>query len=165
MSLLSAPTRLSAQELRRAFGAFPTGVTLVGAVIEGEPVGVLASSFTSVSLDPALVSVAFAHTSSTWPVLATRDVLGISVLSAHQGEHVARLSRPPRERFDTVTVGRGNHGELMLPGAVATFAVRPYQQVEAGDHTVAFLEVLDMRWQEDLPPLVVHRSGLHRLTT
>ncbi|MFE3287545.1 flavin reductase family protein, partial [Streptomyces sp. NPDC059233] len=55
--------------LRAVYGAFPTGVTAIAALIDGAPVGLAASSFTTVSLAPPLVSVCMAHTSSTWPVL------------------------------------------------------------------------------------------------
>ena len=56
--------------LRHVFGAFPSGVAVVAAVVDSTPVGIAASSFTSVSLDPALVSLCIAHTSTTWPLTA-----------------------------------------------------------------------------------------------
>ena len=47
---------MTLRELRDAFGTFATGVTVVTAVRpDGEPVGVTANSFTSLSLDPPLV--------------------------------------------------------------------------------------------------------------
>jgi flavin reductase (DIM6/NTAB) family NADH-FMN oxidoreductase RutF len=52
--------------LRRAFAAFPTGVTAVCALVDGEPVGMAANSFTSHSLDPPSVSVAIGRDSGTW---------------------------------------------------------------------------------------------------
>lgn len=154
---------LSATELRAAFGAFPTGVVLVGAVVDGAPVGLLASSFTSVSLDPPLVSVAVARTSSTWPLLADSPRLGIGVL-ASDSEHLVRLlSRPAADRFAGVPWCAGPHGELTIRGAAATFAVRRHDQVRAGDHDVAFLEVLELDHDRLRQPLVFHRSGLRRL--
>ena len=57
------------RELRNAFGAFPTGVVAVAALGRDGPIGIAASSFTPVSLDPPIVSVNFAHTSSTLPGL------------------------------------------------------------------------------------------------
>ncbi|HEX2744921.1 MAG TPA: flavin reductase, partial [Streptosporangiaceae bacterium] len=68
--------------LRHVFGAFPSGVAVVAAVVDNTPVGIAASSFTSVSLDPALVSLCIAHTSTTWPVLREVPRLGVSILSA-----------------------------------------------------------------------------------
>jgi hypothetical protein len=62
-----------AGRLRRVFSAFPSGVTAVSALIDGRPVGIAASSFTSVSLDPPLVSVCIAHSSTTWPAQFARS--------------------------------------------------------------------------------------------
>ena len=55
-------TLLDPKWLRHVFGAFPSGVAVVAAVVETMPVGIAASSFTSVSLDPALVSSCCAST-------------------------------------------------------------------------------------------------------
>ena len=54
---------LDPKRLREAFGVFPTGVVAVAAEVDGELVGLAASSFTSVSLEPALVSFSIANSS------------------------------------------------------------------------------------------------------
>src|SRR5258708_28096524 len=81
---ISRADPLGQTQLRRVLATFPTGVAAVAAIIDGEPAGLAASSFVSVSLDPPLVSVCIGHSSTTWPVLRTADRLGISVLGAHQ---------------------------------------------------------------------------------
>src|ERR1035438_8862664 len=86
-------------ELRRVFGTFPTGVTSVAAFAVGIPLGLAASSFTSVSLDPPIVSVCIKHGSRTWPRLRAASRLGISVLGAHQEEASRRLAAPGDDRF------------------------------------------------------------------
>lgn len=159
----TAPTGFSAAELRAGFGAFPTGVVLVGAVVDGTPVGLLASSFTSVSLEPPLVSVAVAHTSSTWPLLGASPRLGICVLAADSQHLVGQLSRPAADRFKGVPWAAGPHGELTMRGAAAVFTVRRHDQVHAGDHDVVFFEVLQLEHDQLRQPLVFHRSGLHRI--
>lgn len=55
--------------LRRAFSVYPTGVVALAAQVEGRPVGMAVNSFTSISLEPALVAVSAARTSKTWPLL------------------------------------------------------------------------------------------------
>jgi len=67
-------------ELRRVYGAYPTGVAVVAGLVDGRPAGIAASSFVPVSLDPPLVSVCVAHTSTTWPLLGGLPRIGISVL-------------------------------------------------------------------------------------
>jgi flavin reductase (DIM6/NTAB) family NADH-FMN oxidoreductase RutF len=63
---------LEPARLRRVFGSFPTGVTVVAALVDGVPTGMAASSFVSVSLEPALISICTAHTSTTCPCCAAR---------------------------------------------------------------------------------------------
>ena len=63
---------LDPARLRTAFGIFPTGVVAVAAEVDGLLVGLAASSFTSVSIDPPLVSFSIARTSKTWPTCAAR---------------------------------------------------------------------------------------------
>lgn len=159
----TAPDALAARQLRDAFGAFPTGVTVVGAVVDGRPVGMAASSFTSVSLDPPIVSVAVAHTSTTWPRLAGIDRLGVSVLAGHHHSLVSRLAGPSRDRFAEVAWHTASRGELALEGAAATFLVERHSEIVTGDHTVVFLEVRDVVHDRDAPPLVFHRSRVQRL--
>jgi flavin reductase (DIM6/NTAB) family NADH-FMN oxidoreductase RutF len=65
----SFPTNqdLDPARLRKAFGIFPTGVVAVAAEVDGQLTGLAASSFTSVSLAPPLVSVSIANTSRSSP--------------------------------------------------------------------------------------------------
>lgn len=72
--------------LRQAFGCFPSGVTAVCALDSGAPVGMAASTFTPVSLSPALISVCVQDTSTTWPKLRRRSHVGVSVLAQGQDE-------------------------------------------------------------------------------
>lgn len=83
---------LSRQALRRTFGAFPTGVTLVAAVVDGRAVGLLASSFTSVSLEPPLVSINVGRSSGTWPLLRQAPEWGITVPSAAVTQRLAETA-------------------------------------------------------------------------
>ena len=66
-ALFSTNQDIDPAALRKAFGIFPTGVVAVAAQVDDELIGVAASSFTSVSLDPPLVSFSIANTSKTWP--------------------------------------------------------------------------------------------------
>ncbi|MFF7134017.1 flavin reductase family protein [Streptomyces sp. NPDC008196] len=90
---------LDAQRLRQAFGCFPGGVTAVASLVDGEPVGMAVSSFTSVSMAPPLVSVCMQDSSSTWPKLRDRPRLGLSVLAEDQHEACRKLSSKNGDRF------------------------------------------------------------------
>ncbi len=149
--------------LRRVFGAFPTGVTAVAALADDEPIGLTANSFTSVSLDPPLVSVCIARTSRTWPRLALAPRLGVSVLSAAQ-EHVGRQLATRRERrFDGLDWRVAEHGAVLLEGASGWIEASITQQVDAGDHHIVVLAVHDLDADHDLRPLVFHGGAYTHL--
>jgi flavin reductase (DIM6/NTAB) family NADH-FMN oxidoreductase RutF len=155
--------RLSQAQLRRVFAAFPTGVAAVAAVIDGEPAGLAASSFVSVSLDPPLVSVCVAHTSTTWPALRTAGRLGISVLGDHQEQASRQLSSRTATRFAGLDWRSTADGAVLLSEASAWFDCSLEQEIPAGDHDIVLLRVHDLGASEVMP-LVFHGSGYRRLT-
>src|ERR1700684_956386 len=102
--------------LRHVFGAFPSGVAVVAAVVDGTPVGIAASSFTSVSLQPALVSLCIAHTALTWPVLREVPRLGVSILSAAQERAGRQLADRRGDRFAELSWRATADGAVLLGG-------------------------------------------------
>lgn len=159
---LTTPT-LDPKTLRRAFGAYPSGVVAVAAQVGDRKVGIAASSFTSVSLEPALVSFSVANTSSTWPALRDAGHLGLSVLADHHGEVCRQLAGPADNRFDGLEVRVTDGGAVLLADAVATFDCTIHREVEAGDHTIALLQLHAVEDPGALSPLVFHRSMFGRL--
>jgi flavin reductase (DIM6/NTAB) family NADH-FMN oxidoreductase RutF len=145
-------------QLRRVFGAFPTGVTAVAAEIDGAPVGIAASSFTSVSLHPPMVSVCVAHTSTTWPALRGAGRLGVSVLGAHQQVAAQQLAGPSADRFVELRWHTSEHGALVLDGVSAWLETSVDQVVAAGDHDIVVLRVHDVAVDANVAPLVFHAS-------
>ena len=153
---------LAPAQLRRVFAAFPTGVAALAAVIDGEPAGLAANSFVSVSLDPPLVSVCIAHSSTTWPTLRTADRLGISVLGDHQETASRQLSAKDGERFAGLSWRVTQDGALLLCEASAWFDCSVEQQIPAGDHDIVLLRVHDLG-ASDVMPLVFHGSTYRQL--
>lgn len=150
--------------LRQAFGVFPSGVVAVAAAIDGTPVGLAASSFTSVSLEPPLVSFSIAKTSKTWPDLRRASHLGITVLAEHQGVVCRKLAGPVDDRFTDLAVSISEDGALLLDEGLAHFGCTIYREVEAGDHVLVLLQLHSVGHVAG-QPLVFHRSAFTRLTT
>jgi flavin reductase (DIM6/NTAB) family NADH-FMN oxidoreductase RutF len=148
---------LDPRELRRAFGMFPSGVTGVCALVDGDPVGLTASSFTSVSLDPPLVSVCVALTSSTWRLLRSADRIGVSVLGAGDGQLARQLASRVPDRFAGVDYTVVDDA-VLLPGAALGAVCSVEQEVTAGDHIIAVLRVHSVDPHPDVVPLVFHGS-------
>lgn len=154
---------LEQAQLRRVFGAFPTGVTAIAAVLDGGPVGLAASSFTSVSLDPPMVSVCLAHTSGTWPLLRRSTRLGVSVLGAHQERICRQLSARGVDRFAGTRWRVTTDGGVLLDGSSAWLDCSIEREIPAGDHDIVLLRVHDLDADPQVPPLVFHASGYRQL--
>jgi flavin reductase (DIM6/NTAB) family NADH-FMN oxidoreductase RutF len=148
-------------ELRRVFGAFPTGVTAVAALTGDQPLGLAASSFTSVSLDPPIVSVAIARTSRRWPRLRQAPRLGISVLGAHQEQASRQLAAGPG--FAALPWHATADGAVLVEGASAWLDCSVDSEVTAGDHELILLRVHELDADPAVPPLVFHASRYRRL--
>ena len=149
--------------LRQAFGCFPSGVTAVCAIIDDEPIGMAASSFTSVSLEPALVSLCFQSSSGTWQRLRELPRLGISVLAQGQDEICMTLARRIPDRFAGIAWDRTSGGSVFVHGATAWLECSVYGELPAGDHAVALLEIHGLRARPGVAPLVFHGSKFRRL--
>jgi len=165
--MTSAPTPLrDPKELRRVYGAFPTGVTAIAALDgDGTPVGLAASSFTAVSLDPPLVSVCADLRSSTWPALRTSERIGISVLSSDHEDACRRLSSKSRrdERFAALAIRATAGGAVFVEGASAWLDCSIHAVYPAGDHDIVLFQVHDLDAEPAIAPLVFHGSAFRRL--
>jgi flavin reductase (DIM6/NTAB) family NADH-FMN oxidoreductase RutF len=161
----SFPTNqdLDPARLRKAFGIFPTGVVAVAAQVGGELVGLAASSFTSVSLEPPLVLLSIANTSKTWPYLRRATHLGVTVLADYHHAAARNLAGPVEGRFDGLDVALSDDGAVTLADGLARFDTTIYSEVEAGDHTIVLLRLHAVEHAGDSQPLVFHRSGFRRL--
>ncbi|GHE83910.1 oxidoreductase [Amycolatopsis deserti] len=151
--------------LRSAFARFPSGVTALCARGPDGPVGMAASSFTSVSLDPALVSVCIGHGSTTWPRLAAAGRVGISVLGAEHAELSAALAARGVDRFAGATWEASPEGAVFLAGAPLWLDCRVHRTVPAGDHDIVLFEVLGTRVDDRHDPLIFHLSAVRALET
>lgn len=153
--------------LRRTFGTFATGVTVVS-VGGSVPHGMTANSFTSVSLDPPLVSVCVERQAIMHASLTDAGVFGVSVLSASQeavARHFADRHRPlGRHQFDAVDWLPGEHtGAPLIAGALAHFECRLWRRYDGGDHTIFLGELLAAGRGADSDALLFLSGRFHHL--
>jgi flavin reductase (DIM6/NTAB) family NADH-FMN oxidoreductase RutF len=151
------------QRLRTVFGAHPTGVAAVAALVGDELTGIAASSFTSVSLSPPLVSICIARTSTTWPTLRHAVRLGVSILSADQERAGRQLAGHQAERFADLAWRTTEDGAVLLDGAAGWFETSIENEIRAGDHDIVLLRVHDLDADHHISPLVFHASQFRRL--
>jgi flavin reductase (DIM6/NTAB) family NADH-FMN oxidoreductase RutF len=145
--------------LREVFGVFPSGVVAVAAEVDGVQLGLAASSFTSVSLEPPLVSFSVAATSRTWPVLRTARHLGVTILAEHHDQACRQLAGPVEHRFDGLSLSTTVDGALTLDDGLAQLDCTIHDEVEAGDHVIVLLRLHAVEHADTSEPLVFHRSG------
>lgn len=157
-------SRTDPSALRRTYGCFPSGVTAVCALDEGTPAGMAASSFTSVSIEPALVSVCIGHGSSTWPRLRNLPRIGVSVLGERHGRAARQLAAQTTDRFADLRYTTTPEGALLLHEATAWLDCSLYAELPAGDHVIALLEIHGHLAIPDTEPLVFHNSRFRQLT-
>lgn len=163
VTTLATNQDLDPQRLREAFGVFPSGVVALAAEVDDRLVGLAASSFTSVSLEPPLVSFSVARTSKTWPLLRSADHLGVTILAGHHGDVCRQLAGPVDHRFDDLEVTVTDDGAATLDEGLAMFDCSIYREVEAGDHMIVILQLHAVEHADTSLPLVFHRSGFGRM--
>ncbi|GAA1704024.1 flavin reductase family protein [Streptomyces yatensis] len=144
---------MSEDEFRAALSRLTAGVVLVTAHDpeegpRGEDVGMTATAFMSVSLDPPLVMVSVRNGSRMDELLERQPHWAVSVLSEGQRHIAGRFAMKGRisDRllFEDMSVVRGEHTDAPLAvGALATLECRTEQRVTAGDHTLVVARVLD----------------------
>ncbi|SFK65631.1 flavin reductase family protein [Amycolatopsis sacchari] len=154
----------SRQVLRQAYGHFPSGVAAVCALLDGGPVGMAVSSFTSVSLAPPLVSICADNGSTTWPRLRTASHLGVTILGAGHEDACRQLAAKQGDRFAGFTVHTTSNGAVFLDGAAAWLDCELDSEIPAGDHRIALLRVRAFQTETGNAPLVFHRSAFRRLS-
>jgi flavin reductase (DIM6/NTAB) family NADH-FMN oxidoreductase RutF len=123
-----------------------------------EPVGMAVNSFSSVSLEPALVSVCVAKNSSTWPRLDSLPRVGLSILAADQEVLSRQLSSRHGDRFADVALERGEESALFISRATLWLDCRIADRLPGGDHHIILFEVLNSKVFPDVEPLVFHQS-------
>jgi flavin reductase (DIM6/NTAB) family NADH-FMN oxidoreductase RutF len=156
-------TNLSPTTLREAFGHFPSGVIAIAAEVDGTRVGLAASTFVPVSLDPPLVSFCVQNTSETWPKLKGLPYLGISVLGEAHDQAARTLAAKTGDRFAGLETVSRDSGAVFVDGTAVWLESAIEQLVPAGDHTIVILRVCDITMHADVAPIVFHRSTFRRL--
>ena len=134
------PATEEGRRFREALGRFATGVTVVTADGPQGPVGITVNSFTSVSLEPALVLWCAATASRRWPAFREAPAWAVHVLGAEQIDLCLRFTRRG-EGFAGLPEARNRDGVPVLPAAAARFDWRAHACHEGGDHAILVGEV------------------------
>ena len=153
-----------ARTLRDALGCFATGVTVVTTLDEeGQPVGLTANSFTSVSLDPPLLLVCIAKSAGSLNAMEAAENFAVNVLHIGQQPTSNLFAKSGEDRFAATPWRRGHNGAPLLSGALANFECRRHALHEGGDHVILVGEVVRARFEPRRDPLLYFRGKYRRL--
>lgn len=149
--------------LRRALGAFATGVTIVTARdAGGEPVGFTANSFTSVSLDPPLLLVCLAHTAASYDIFRAAGSFAVNVLEVGQEDTARRFASRGADKFGATAWSPGHMGAPLIDGSLARFDCAMDSRVTAGDHDILIGRVMAFSLHEG-EALLYHKGSFRAL--
>jgi flavin reductase (DIM6/NTAB) family NADH-FMN oxidoreductase RutF len=129
-----------AAAMRRLLRRQAATVTVVTAAGEGRPVGFTATSFTSVSLRPPVVSFCLHRGSSSWPSVRVAEHVGVHLLASGQADLARTFATSGIDRFAGVGWRSGPHGVPLLDDTLAWLLCRVVQRVPAGGHTIVLAE-------------------------
>ncbi|MFI5804784.1 flavin reductase family protein [Streptomyces sp. NPDC051561] len=151
--------------LRSAFRQHAAGVAVITAADrEGRPVGFTATSLNSVAAQPPLVSFGVGTGSSSWPVIAGAEHIGVHVLGEHQEALASTFARSGADRFGVPTQWHtGPEGVPVLDGVLAWLVCRVVARVPAGDHRIVLAQVVAGDPSGQGRPLLYHQGRFNAL--
>jgi len=152
--------------LRHVMRRWPSGVCVVSTIFEDFRHGMTVNSFTSISVNPALVTVTLMNTTRTYHMVVSSGILGITVLSVDQQAIADRFAGRRGEesnRFEGVDAFSLETGAPFIAGGLAFLDCRVVFSHPMPESTLFIAEVLAAQRVEDDRPLVYFNREYHRL--
>ncbi len=144
------------QHFRQALAQFATGVTVITTrLADGTFLGLTASSFNSVSLDPPLVLWSLANAAKSLPVFTGNSHYVVNILAADQAALAEQFASRRKNRFEGVEYSLSHTGHPILSGVSAWFECHNRSRYPEGDHVIFVGEVERCEFTPQ-PPLVFH---------
>ena len=140
---------------RGTLGTFVTGVTLITTDSPEGPVGIVANSFASLSLDPPLVLWSPAKASKRFDLFARSRRFAIHVLASDQRDMCQAFVKS-KTAFDTCSWEKSQSGIPLVDGALAIFECNLHATHDGGDHDIVVGLVTRCRPRDSGTPLIFH---------
>lgn len=155
----------TATRMREVMGRFCTGIAVVtGLDSDGNRVGFTCQSLTSLSLEPPLISISPARSSTSWPLIRSTGSFCVNVLGQAQQEVSNAFARSGGDKFHGLTLdGVGQNGVPHIAGALSWIDCAIEAEYEAGDHTLVVGRVLDLDARLEERPLLYYAGRYSHL--
>jgi flavin reductase (DIM6/NTAB) family NADH-FMN oxidoreductase RutF len=158
---------LDPEQLRRAMRAWTTGVAIVTSIYEDQQYGMTVNSFSSISLEPPLISVTLRRLTHTHDLVVKSGLFSITILTAAQKDLSDRFAgKLPNitNRFDGVQTETISLDAPVFRDGMAYFDCQVVSSMPFGENTLFIAEVVDARGDGEGEPLVYHNREFWRLT-
>ncbi|WP_338693659.1 flavin reductase family protein [Streptomyces sp. Q6] len=153
----------SPELLRSVFRQHAAGVAVITAAGQA-PVGFTATSLTSVSAEPPVISFGIGLGASSWPTVAEADHVGVHILGEHQADLAGTFAKSGADRFGAPTRWfEGPEGVPILDGVLAWLVCRVIARVPAGDHRIVLAEAVCGDPAGAGRPLLYHQGRFNAL--
>ncbi len=150
---------LNAETFKAVMGQWPSGVTVVTTRDAEGPGGMTASSFSSVSLEPPLISICVARHLRMHERIADSGIFAVNILSkdrVEDGLRFAGMLPDVTDRFAGIETHTAATGAPLLPATLAWVDCRLWARYEGGDHSIFVGEVMQAGIDRSAAPLLYH---------
>ena len=159
----SADTDTAQRSFRDVLGRFTTGVVLVTARTATGPAGMAANSFTSVSLNPPLIALCAARTSTTWPSIRATGAFAVTILGDDHEDLCRTFAAPGTDRFAGRDWAHTPAGHPLLPDGLGWLDCEIDTIHHTGDHELVIARATRWSTVGDRGPLIFHSGRYTRL--
>lgn len=127
----------AARQFRDVLGCFASGITVITTMSGDEPVGMTCQSFSSVSLDPPLITFVPARTSRAWPLIQRAGRFCVNVLAADQEQVSGQMATKGVDKFAGIEwTPSAATGSPVIAGTLAHLDCTIHAVYEGGDHFI-----------------------------
>lgn len=155
--------RMDPRALRDVMGHFATGVTVVTTVGDnGDPVGMTANSFASVSLDPPLVVWSIGLNAPSLGAFRRHSSFAINIMCEESKDLALNFARPSDNKFANVSWRPGLEGVPILDDAAVVIQCCTEMRIPGGDHEMYLGRVMAFE-RTDKKPLLFHKGTFTKL--
>ena len=151
---------MDTQSYREFFGQLPTGVTAIVACGPDGPAGLIVGTFSSVSLDPPLVSFMVTRNSRSWATVKACGRFTANILASDQRALSQTLAGWSPSKFRNVAFEDGE--EQVISGCLAWAVCTFEREVEAGDHVIVLAQPERLIVARASRPLIFFQRAYHR---
>ncbi|SFT87942.1 flavin reductase family protein [Pseudomonas marincola] len=150
---------------KQVMGSFPSGVTVITTLDDqGDIVGMTASAFSSLSMDPPLVLFCPNYSSDSYPALIKSKRFAIHLLSAEQQSEAYAFAKKGNDKAKGIEWALSELGNPVLSNATAIIECELWREYEGGDHAILVGAVKNLIVPElSVTPMVYCRGKMGAL--